>query len=176
MFGKWSGFVDHTYGYWPDPAEIKPFFSPEYENNEIYHGGGDDAVITLEGIDGTEHLQLGEGRKDIVLMMWFSPKFGVMLFYHRYGIEDGEIYYSKGDMSKIHTVKRNKHSDPLPVALFIPFDDAFNALEDFINSEGKRSDRIEWVSGLDIPSNTFPPQHEVAHDPTYTIVDDVPGF
>ena len=92
--------------------------------------------------------------------MWGDPKHGVLLWYHRDGIEDGLDYFSKGDLSKIKLYMRTTHDDIRPIGLFVPFQKAWLAVEDFINGEGALSDRIEWIAAQELPENTFPDPFE----------------
>lgn len=51
---------------------------------------------------------------------------------------------------------RTLHDDPMPVGLFIPFDQAWLAVKEFMETEGNLPTGIDWVSSNDIPDNTFP--------------------
>jgi hypothetical protein len=46
--------------------------------------------------------------------------------------------------------------DPYSLGLFIPFEQAFNAVKEFIESDGELPTGIGWVSGKDLPP--FPTQ------------------
>ncbi|MGH1420169.1 MAG: Imm1 family immunity protein, partial [Hyphomicrobiaceae bacterium] len=51
---------------------------------------------------------------------------------------------------------RSTHDDPLPVGLFIPFADAFKAVKEFMETEGKLPKSIDWVRDEDLPNDIFP--------------------
>jgi hypothetical protein len=51
---------------------------------------------------------------------------------------------------------RSLHSTPLPVGLFIPFDKAYSAVKEFIETDGALPKSIEWIANKDLPQGTFP--------------------
>ena len=44
----------------------------------------------------------------------------------------------------------------MPVGLYIPFDRAWLAVQEFIETEGQLPTSIEWVRNDDLPDGTFP--------------------
>jgi hypothetical protein len=78
------------------------------------------------------------------------------LFYHKYGGDYNEAYTSKGDLSRLREWVRNLHNTPLPVGLFIPFERAYAAVKEFIETDGALPKSIEWVTNKDLPPGTFP--------------------
>lgn len=145
---------------WPSLAELEPYFLPPPGREPWFCAGGNDSGgIGLEGIDGTEHLRPGRGRRDIRLSMWGNPDLGVLLQYARYGgNEPRQDWFSKGDMSRIREWVRSLHFDPLPVGLFIPFPEAWKAVQEFMATEGQLPKSIDWIKADDLPANTFPDQ------------------
>lgn len=144
--------------FWPATDELAPYFRAKPAGSGWFHGtGNDSAGLNLEGVAGTEHLPPGRGRADISLSMWGNPELGVLLQYARYG---GGVarqdWFSKGDLRKIRQWVRSLHGDPLPVGLFIPFDQAWLAVKEFMETEGQLPTSIEWASSDDLPDNTFP--------------------
>jgi hypothetical protein len=151
-------YFDNFYGPgWPALSALEPYFLAPPGKEWFYTGGNDSGGLSLEGVDGTDHLPRGGGRKDIKLDMWGNPELGVLLQYSKIG---GGVprqdWFSKGDMTKIRQWVRSLHSDPMPVGLFIPFDQAWLAVKEFMETEGQLPTSIEWVSSNDIPDNTFP--------------------
>lgn len=144
---------------WPSQEFLKPYFKtpPQGAIGWYPNSGNDSGGLSLEGLDGTDHLPNGRGRKDIKLAMWGNPQLGVLLQYSKVG---GGVprkdWFSKGDMTKIRQWVRTLHSDPMPVGLFIPFDQAWLAVKEFMETEGQLPTSIEWVSSSDLPDNTFP--------------------
>ncbi len=84
------------------------------------------------------------------------PGLGVLLFYNKFGGGYEDAYVSKGDMSRLKEWVRNLHNDPLPVGLFIPFHKAYEALTEFIETDGQLPKSIEWMASNDLPPDTFP--------------------
>jgi hypothetical protein len=151
-------YFDDFFGrYWPSLDELKPYFFAPPGHEWPFKGGNDSAGLDLIGLDGTEHLPFGNGQKWISLSMWGNPKLGVLLEYKRFGGEDPpQAWYSKGDMQKIRQWVRSLHDTPLPVGLFIPFDRAWLAVKEFMETEGMLPTSIEWINSSDLPKNTFP--------------------
>src|SRR5262252_8639295 len=130
---------------WPEPKELEHYFLAPSGQEWFYTGGNDGASLTAEGVDGTEHLELGRGRIDIVLYMWGNPNLGVALTYHKYGGGHQEAYSSKGDLGRLREWVRTLHGDPMPVGLYIPFKHAWKAVKQFIETDGQLPKSIEWI-------------------------------
>jgi Immunity protein Imm1 len=141
---------------WPTLSELEPYFLAPRGKEWFYTGGNDSGGLSIEGLDGTDQLPYGRGRKDIRLSMYGNPELGVLLQYSRIGGMPRQDWFSKGDMTKIRQWVRTLHDDPMPVGLFIPFDQAWLAVKEFMETEGNLPTGIEWVSSNDIPDNTFP--------------------
>lgn len=153
---KVTYFEDFPLDGWPSPDQLRPYFIAPPGQEWFYATGNDTAGLRLEGIEGTEQYEWGRGRIDLVISMWGHPKHGMLIMYQRQGEVNGEIFFTKGNMSLIRKHTRSLHDTPLPIGLFIPFAQAWLAVEDFILSEGGRSKRIEWISALDLPPDSFP--------------------
>ena len=116
----------------------------------------DSASLTAEGVDGTEHLEADKGRINVDLDMWGNPEHGVLLIYSKWGGGLKQTYSSKGDFARLREQVRSMHDTVLPVGLFIPFDKAWTAVKEFIETDGKLPKSIEWIANRDLPPNTFP--------------------
>ena len=99
---------------------------------------------------------MGKGRIDIDLDMEGNRDLGVQLFYRKWGPGVRESYWSKGDMTRLREWVRTVHGTDLPVGLFVPFETAWKAVKEFIETEGKLPKSIEWVAERDLPPDTFP--------------------
>ena len=151
-------YFDNFFGPgWPSVNDLKPYFLAPRGKEWFYTGGNDSGGIYLRGLDGTEHLPYGRGQKCIELSTWGNPELGVLLQYAGFG---GGVarqdWFSNGDMRKIRQWVRSLHGDPLPVGLFIPFDRAWLAVKEFMETEGQLPTSIAWVKSDDLPDNTFP--------------------
>ncbi len=150
-------YFDNFFGPgWPSPANLEPYFLAPRGQEWFYTGGNDSGSLRLEGVDGSEHLQRGAGRIDIRLAMWGNPKFGVLLIYSKRGGGYREDYTSKGDLTRLKQWVRSLHDTPLPVGLFVPFEVAWRAVKEFMETDGKLPTSIEWVKNSELPEGTFP--------------------
>jgi hypothetical protein len=143
---------------WPKPDEIEDYFLAPAGERWFFETGNDGASFTLEGVDGTEHLPAYRGRIDIELMMWAHPTLGVLLNWSKWGGSHKQMYISKGDMTRMRDYVRAEHGTPLSVAFFIPFEKAWAAVKEFLESDGALPTSIEWVANNTLPRNTFPDQ------------------
>jgi hypothetical protein len=141
---------------WPTTKELEPYFLAPPGQRWFFETRNDSAVLTAEGVDGSEHLDPNKGRIDIELEMWGNPHLGVLLIYSKWGGVHKQMYSSKGDLSRLREWVRSTHDTPLPVGLFIPFEKAWTAVKEFIESDGQLPNSIEWVANRDLPPNTFP--------------------
>jgi len=141
---------------WPDPGEMEPFFLAPHGKRWTFLSCNDCWGLTAEGVDGTEHLPEGKGRTDIHLTMLGHADFGVLLDYHKFGGGQKEVFYSKGDLSRLWEWLETKHGDRMPIGLFIPFEAAWKAVKEFMERDGALPKSIDWIAGRDIPSDAFP--------------------
>ena len=155
--GKRAYFDTYWSRGWPTLDFLKPyFFAPPLGIGWFDKSGNDSGSISIEGLDDTDVVPSGEGRKDIKIAMWGNPELGVLLQYTLIGFGPREDWFSKGDMSKIRQWTRSLHDDPLPVGLFIPFDQAWLAVKEFMDTQGQLPTSIAWVHSKDLPANSFP--------------------
>jgi hypothetical protein len=94
---------------------------------------------------------------DVCLMMWGDPKLGVFLLYSKSGGGYRERYNSVGDLSRIGEHTRTLHDDLILIGLCIPFEKAFAAVKEFLETDGALPQCIEWIADRDLPANAFPP-------------------
>jgi hypothetical protein len=141
---------------WPDPKELKSYFFAPPGREWFHTGGNDTAGLSAEGLYGTEQGIPGKTRVELHLELYGMPGLGVLLFYNKFGGGYEDAFVSEGDMSRLKEWVRNLHNDPLPVGLFIPFHKAYEAVTEFIETDGQLPKCIEWVASNDLPSGTFP--------------------
>jgi hypothetical protein len=141
---------------WPDPQKLRPYFFAPFGEEWFHTGGNDGALIEAEGVDGTDDLQPNTGRVDLRFWMCGIPRLGVLLSYDKIGGGLRESYCSKGNLKRLNEWVRNLHNTPLPVGLFIPFDAAWHATKELIETNGKLPRCIEWIADNDLPPGTFP--------------------
>jgi len=141
---------------WPDPKELEHYFLAPPGRRWFFETRNDSGSLTAKGVDGTEHLEENKGRIDIDLQMWGHPEFGVLLIYSKWGGGLKLTYSSKGDLRRLREWVRSTHDTPLPIGLFIPFEQAWKAVKEFIETDGQLPKSIEWIANRDLPPNTFP--------------------
>jgi hypothetical protein len=142
---------------WPEVQELEPFFLAPKGKQWSYLGGNDSWAISLEGINDTEHLDIADRHRiDIDLTMWGDPNLGVLIIYRKFGGGFQDAYTSKGDMGRIGEWVRTLHGDPMPIGLYIPFEEAWKAVKEFIETDGELPKSIEWVENATLPEGTFP--------------------
>jgi hypothetical protein len=141
---------------WPALRELEPYFLAPLGQRWFYQDGNDSAALWGEGADNTEHLELGKGRIDIELMMWGHPKLGVLLIWSKLGGGFQQVYSSKGDLTRLHKWVHSTHDTLLPVGLFVPYERAWKAVKEFLETEGELPKSIEWIANRDLPPYTFP--------------------
>jgi len=141
---------------WPTPKQLESYFLGPPEHRWFFETGNDSAGLDAQGVDSTEHLPANEGRVDVHLSMWGHPILGVLLIYEKRGGGYRDAFSSKGDLKRIGELVRSTHDTPLPVGLFIPFEQAWKAVKEFIETDGALPKSIEWIANRNLPPNTFP--------------------
>jgi hypothetical protein len=146
---------------WPTTESLKPFFLSPPGKRWFFETENDSGALVAEGVENTERLPLGSGRIDIRLAMYGHPELGVFLLYEKTGGRYRDVFSSKGDLNRLREWVRTLHDDPMPVGLYIPYEKAWKAVEEFIKTGGQLPKSIEWIANSDLPPNTFPAPHEV---------------
>jgi hypothetical protein len=141
---------------WPKPQDIAHYFLAPPGRHWFFETGNDTAGFTAEGADGTEHLEPNKGRIDIELEMWGHPTLGVLLIWSKWGGGHKQNYTSRGDLKRLREFVRTMHNDPMPVGLFVPYEIAWRAVKEFLETDGDLPKSIEWIANHDLPPNTFP--------------------
>lgn len=153
---------------WPDPSILEPFFLAPKGQEWSYLGGNDHWGLGIEDLGSTDNFEKGDNQRiDINLDMVGHPEFGVYLDYRKKGGGFNEVYSSKGDLARLGEWVRTLQSDLWPVGLFIPFDKAWTAVKEFMETDGDLPKSIEWIDSYSLPEGTFPLQHEKVDGPVY---------
>ena len=160
-------FRDFDAKYWPAPEVIEPYFLAPDAPQMWGASGNDDWGLGIFGFNGTEndyrYPRVGTDQKQqewAELEMWGDPDLGVMLMYERVGGGPTVCQFSAGDMSRLNQWTRTLQSDLRPVSLYIPYDKAWLAVKEFMETDGKLPKCIKWISSMDVPSNSFPLPHD----------------
>lgn len=141
---------------WPAPKVLERYFLAPPGERWTFETGNDNWGLHVEGADGTGHLQPNKGRIDISLSMWGHPSYGVLLIYTKWGGGHQQTCSSKGDLVRLRELYSSLHGTPLSVGLFIPYDKAWSAVKEFMETDGALPKSIEWIANRDLPPNTFP--------------------
>jgi hypothetical protein len=154
---KSAYFASEWYERWPKPHEIERYFLAP-QGKQWYGGPGrtDTAGLWAEGADGTEHLHEDRGRVYIDLKMWGRADLGVLLVHWKRSSAADETFTSVGDLNRLNEMMMGAHGDILPIGLFIPFEQAWKAVKEFIENDGRLPTSIEWIANKDLPPHTFP--------------------
>jgi hypothetical protein len=153
---KKAYFASEPLDGWPTIVELEPYFLSPPGKRWFFETGNDSASFKVFGAEGTEHTRLDEDRIDISLSMWGNDEHGVLLIYSRKGGRYAETFCSKGDLGRIRDYVYSTHDTLLPIGLFIPFADAWQAVKEFIEADAALPKCISWIADRDLPPDAFP--------------------
>lgn len=164
---KRSNFDRFTGSGWPQTEELEHFFLTSKDKRWSFMDGNDNWGFSAQGLEGTGHLEEFKDRIDVHLSMWGHRDLGVLLFYHRWGGGKAGAWASKGDLSRLKEWVRTLQEDLMPIGLYIPFEQAWKAVKEFIETDGQLPKSIEWINANDLPEGTFPLPHDKVDGPVY---------
>jgi hypothetical protein len=141
---------------WPTPKNLEPHFFRTAAHPSSFEANGDCLALNVEGAGGTAHLKEGEGRIDIQLTMLCNPFRGVLLHYWKFGGGHAEMFYSRGDLRRLEEWVQTRDGELMPVGLFLPFETAWQAVKEYIETDGALPRSIAWFPGEDVPPYAFP--------------------
>ena len=150
-------FPDFDGSSWPSPNDLRGDFFKSRGGNLISRGGNDGWGLEVQGLFGTEFLPKRQS-VNVNLRLTANPDYGVTLQYDKWDgrIQRKDSYNSKGDLSRLKKFVRSLHGDPLSIGLFIPFASAWDAVNEFMQTDGALPTSIEWIASRDLPPETFP--------------------
>ena len=154
---KSCSFHDFDASGWPSPDDLKKYF---LAGGRLWASQDNDSwALRAEGLYGTVVLP----RSDAVtaeLRMTGSPDHGVTLDFARWHgrIRRLDRYCSVGDLRRLQRFMISRQGEPYSLGLFIPFERAFGAVKEFIESDGELPTSIEWISGDGFPPVPTSPQ------------------
>jgi len=141
---------------WPDTEQLARYFLTEAGRRKFFAAGNDSWGLKAHGVDGTDNLQPFKDRIDIDLTILGHPDLGILLCYFKFDKRGNESYYSRGDLNRLREWVMTVHGDKMPVGLYIPFETAWGAVREFIETNGNLPRNIAWVAARDLPEGTFP--------------------
>ena len=97
------------------------------------------------------------------LRMVGSPDHGVTLDFARWHGRTRRLdrYCSTGDLRLLGRFMYSLQGEPYSLGLFIPFEEAFKAVKEFIESDGELPTNIGWISGEGLPPVPTWPQQKL---------------
>ena len=141
---------------WPEPQDIARYFLTPSGQRSFLETGDDSGLFTVDGIEGTDHLEdTSCGRKEVNLWLTAHPAFGVMLQWSKWDGKQHQDYHSSGDLTRLREAIPSSHGSKCPLGLFVPLEDAWKAIKDFLENEGGRSNKIAWIESKDLPPDIF---------------------
>ena len=153
---KWAGFDSYWGPGWPAEEWMEPFFLTPAGQASFRERGCDSASLSVQDLYGTGLPEGDRRRVNVILGIYVNPDLGVFLHYRRTGGGVDETYESKGDVNRLREWVVSTHGTSLPVGLFIPFEEAWEAVKEFMRTEGERPRCIEWIRDTDLPPGTWP--------------------
>ena len=151
-----SCFFHEFYDFgWPSPGDLEKYFSAS--GGHWASRGNDSWALRAEGLYGTAVLAQSDAVA-VDLRMMGSPDHGVTLdFARRHGrVRRLDRYCSVSDLGRLGRFMYSLQGHPYPLGLFIPFEEAFMAVKEFIESDGELPTSIGWVSGEGLLPEPFP--------------------
>jgi immunity protein Imm1 of predicted polymorphic toxin system len=140
---------------WPRPDDIEHYFLDPPGQRWFFETTNDTAGFDADGVDGTEHLPELE-RSRISLALSAHPSLGVMAQWSKWDGKRKNTFYAKGNLSRRTEFVRNMHGTPLSVGLLVPYELAWKAVKEFLETDGQLPKSIEWIASRDLPPDTFP--------------------
>jgi hypothetical protein len=140
---------------WPSADELKKYFAA---GGKLWAShGNDNWALRAEGLYGTAVLPRSDA-VDVDLRMMGSPDHGVTLEFARWHgrIRRLDRYCSVGNLRRLRRFMHSLQGYPYSLGLFIPFEEAFKAVKEFIESDGELPTGVGWISGKDVLPDRFP--------------------
>lgn len=151
-------FDEHWGDGWPELSNLRSCLIDPKRRAEFFAKGRDGGSFFVEDGDEAEQISPQAVGVKASLYMHMNPDHGVKLQYSKW---DGRTqkktsFNSKGDLGRLSEFVRSFHGTPLSLGLFIPFARGYQAVKDFIETEGELPTSIDWIASKDLPAGTFP--------------------
>jgi hypothetical protein len=151
---KQAFFDDHWGKGWPDLKIMEACFLDPVRRAQLFARERDGGSFFVE--TGSPDSTASEVKSALYLHM--NADHGVKLVYSRWDgrIQRKDDYDSKGDLTRLREFVRSFHDTPLSAGLFIPFERGWNAVKEFMQTDGELPKSIEWIANSELPPGTFP--------------------
>jgi hypothetical protein len=140
---------------WPDVEWLESYFLTEAGRQKFFADGNDSWGLKAYGLGGSESQSPLNGRVDVDLTILGHPELGILLCYDQSTASGRRTYFSKGNMARLNESVETFHGDRVPAGLFLPFQLAWSAIKQFIETEGDLPRCIAWLSADDLPADAF---------------------
>ena len=140
---------------WPNQKWLEPFFLTPAGRHQVFGIRNNHWGLRAGGVDGTEDLPFDK-EINVTLHIIGKPDLGVLLYYDRLSATDGYTYFSVGNLKMLRTLVEAKPGTRMPLGLFIPFEQALQAVVEFAGTDGALPKCIEWIASTDLPKGSFP--------------------
>jgi hypothetical protein len=137
--------------HWPEPEQMKPYFL----------GPGGRWEFEAGGCDGS--LRLDNDGDTIKMYMTGHSEYGVHLNYISSKGGKKESFSSKGSEGLLWYWFRDNQDNAVSFGLTVPFKKAWEAVSEFLESDGKLPKSIDWIKDEDIPRGVIPDSPMAAH-------------
>lgn len=143
---------------WPSLGQLRPYFFASPERRWFFETGNDGGVFEIRSGEPSGDPSVRTWQDASYLYLVGHPIYGVYLHYTRWngGEQRKESFDSKGDLTRLRERVRDLHGTETPIGLFVPYETAWKATKQFIESEGGFPWSIEWVASSDLPEDVFP--------------------
>lgn len=150
-FDKFDG------GFWPSVDQLRPYFLLPPGQRWFFETGNDSAGLSIGTGVYTGDPAERRAQDKVYLSMNGHPTHGIYLDYMRWDARDQrqDNFVSKGDLTRLGEFVRTLHDDPLSVGLFIPFEQAWSAVKEFMETDGTLPTSIGWIVSRDLPPEVF---------------------
>lgn len=154
---KEAAFDDHWGNGWPDISAVEQGLADPEKLAQLLAKGRDGGCFSIEWVYDKGALSQS-GLVGAILYMHMNPEHGIKLQYSSWDRRTGkrETYHSKGDLARIRQFVRSFHRTPLSIGLFVPFEKGRKAVKEFLQTDGKLPQSVDWISDDDLPSDAFP--------------------
>jgi len=155
---KEASFGDHWGNGWPDISAVEKGLADPEKLAQLFAKGRDGGCFSIEWIYDKDDSIPQTGLVGAILYMHMNPEHGIKLQYSGWDRRTAkrETYHSKGDLTRLKQFVRSFHRTPLSIGLFVPFEIGRKAVKEFLQTDGKLPQSVDWISDDDLPSEVFP--------------------
>jgi hypothetical protein len=145
---------DYVSSEFPELKTIQHFFL-DFTEAKWPSGGR----LAIYGAQGTESLPPYKGRVDISLAIVPDSEHGFYLIYSKTGVVTGGQFHSLGSQTLTRPgspmIEIDENGYAIAAGLFVSPADAWAVVKRFIETNGERSDAIQWLTDAELPDSAI---------------------